>query len=140
MQCGPYGPSWTWTQIGVQAFIPDYSLNWTARSSAIQVWQRCQWWGSPTRRWSGRTKGPFGLKSAIEHWPAGADARMSAENASARRTVTDRISIFFSTTYKTGLDKRSMTEGRIIVGIKGKGGRTLAWAQVLLYFAGHRLS
>ena len=32
--------SWTWTQIWIQAHMPDYSLNWTARSSAIQGWQK----------------------------------------------------------------------------------------------------
>ena len=31
VQCGPDEPSWTWTQ----ARMPDYSLNWTARSSGI---------------------------------------------------------------------------------------------------------
>ena len=28
--------SWSWAQICVQERMPDYSLNWTARSSAIQ--------------------------------------------------------------------------------------------------------
>ena len=36
VQCGPDEPSWTWTQIWDQVRIPNYSLNWTARSSAIQ--------------------------------------------------------------------------------------------------------
>ena len=36
VQCGPDEPNWTWTQIWVQGCMPDYSLNWTARSSAIQ--------------------------------------------------------------------------------------------------------
>ena len=63
VQCGPDEPSWTWTQIWVQAWMPDYSLNWTARSSAIQgVKGR----SSPTRRWTSRSWGPYGLKSAIE--------------------------------------------------------------------------
>ena len=35
VQCGPDEPSWTWTQIWLQTRMPDYSLNWTARSSAI---------------------------------------------------------------------------------------------------------
>ena len=35
VQCGPDEPSWTWTQIWVQAHMPDYSLNWTMGSSAI---------------------------------------------------------------------------------------------------------
>ena len=65
MQCGPDEPSWTWTQIWVQAHMPDYSLNWTARSSAIQKWQRCQ-----CCRWPSRSR---------EHWLSGTDARQSAE-------------------------------------------------------------
>ena len=40
MQCGPDEPSWTWTQIWVKARMPDYSLNWTATSSAIQGWKK----------------------------------------------------------------------------------------------------
>ena len=51
MQCGPDEPSWSWTQIWVQACMSDYCLNWTARSSAIQRWQRCQCCCSLTRRW-----------------------------------------------------------------------------------------
>ena len=53
--------------------MPDYSLNWAARSSAMQGWQRCQWCSSPTWRWPNRSRGSFGLKSAIEH------AKQSAE-------------------------------------------------------------
>ena len=79
IQCGPDEPSWTWTQIWVQPRMPDYSLNWKARSSAIQGWQRCQWCSPPTRRWPSRSRRPFGLKSAQEHWPSGTDARQSAE-------------------------------------------------------------
>ena len=30
--------------------MPDYSLNWTARSSYIERWQRCQWCNSTTWR------------------------------------------------------------------------------------------
>ena len=37
LQCGSAEPSWTRTQIWVQVRMPDYSLNWTARSSAIQT-------------------------------------------------------------------------------------------------------
>ena len=44
VQCGPDEPCWTLIQIWIQARMPDYSLNWTARSSAIQRRQRCQWW------------------------------------------------------------------------------------------------
>ena len=79
MQCGPDKPSWTWTQNWVQARMPDYSLNWTARSSAIQEWQRCQWCSELIRRWHSRSWRPFGLKSAMEHWSSGTDARQFAE-------------------------------------------------------------
>ena len=41
VQCGPDEPSWIWTKIWVQARMPYYSLNRTARSSAIQRGQRC---------------------------------------------------------------------------------------------------
>ena len=37
MQCRPDELSWTWTQTWVQAWMLDYSLKWTARSSAIQM-------------------------------------------------------------------------------------------------------
>ena len=56
--------------------MPDYSLHWTARSSAIQ---RCQCCSSPIWRWPSRSQGPFSLKSAMEHWPSGTDAWQSAE-------------------------------------------------------------
>ena len=65
VQCWPDEPSGTWTQIWVQARMPYYSLNWTAKSSTIQAWQRCQWCSSPTRRWPNRICRPFGLKSAF---------------------------------------------------------------------------
>ena len=58
-------PSWTWTQIWVQARVPDYSLNWTARSGTIQRGQKCQWCSPPTRRWPSRNWRPYGLKSAF---------------------------------------------------------------------------
>ena len=50
MQCEPDEPSWTWTQIWVQSRVSDYNLNWTARFTAIQEWQRCQWCSSSNRR------------------------------------------------------------------------------------------
>ena len=65
VQCGPDEPCWTWTQIWVQVHMPDYCLNWTARSSVIQKWQRCQCCSSPTRRWPSRSQGAFGLKFAL---------------------------------------------------------------------------
>ena len=76
VRSGPDEPSWTWTQIWVQVCMPGYSLNWTARSTAIQ---RCQWCSSPTQRWSSWSQWPSGLRSAIEHWQSGTDAGQSAE-------------------------------------------------------------
>ena len=48
-QCGSDVRSWTWTKIWIQPRMPDYSLNWTARSTVIQVWHRCQWCSSPSQ-------------------------------------------------------------------------------------------
>ena len=61
VQCRPDEPSWTWTKICVQARMPDYNLNWTARSSALQGLQRCLWYSQPTQRWPNWRRGPFGL-------------------------------------------------------------------------------
>ena len=47
VQCGSDEPSWTRNQIWVQARMPDYSLNWTTGSSAIQRWQRWKRCSSP---------------------------------------------------------------------------------------------
>ena len=79
VQCGSDEPSLTWTQIWVQACMPDYSLNWTARSRAIQGWQKCQWCSLPTQRCPSQSGGPFDLKFAIEHWPSDTDTRQSTE-------------------------------------------------------------
>ena len=43
VQCGANETYWTWTQVWVQARMPEYSLNWTTGSSAIQGGQRRQW-------------------------------------------------------------------------------------------------
>ena len=75
----PDEPSWTWTQIWVQECMPHYSLNWTARSSSIQGWKRCQWCSSPSRRWPSRSWGPFDIKSPMELWPSGTVVRQCAE-------------------------------------------------------------
>ena len=80
-------PRWSWAQIWVQARMPDYSLNWTARSSALQGGKRCPCCSSPNQRWPSRSQGPFGLKSALEHWISGTDARQSAEQ-SAKMLLT----------------------------------------------------
>ena len=70
VQCGPDEPSWSWTQIWVQAHMPDYCLNWTARSSAIQGGTKASMLQLTHQKvarpsWN---RGPFSLKSAIEHW------------------------------------------------------------------------
>ena len=93
VQCGLDEFSWSWTQIRVQARMTDYSLNWTARSSAIRGWQRCQCCSSPTRRWASRSRGPFGLKSAMEHWLFGADARHSTEKPLHEAATDDASSL-----------------------------------------------
>ena len=46
-----------------ESSMPDYSLSWTARSSAIQWWQRCLWCSSLTRRYASRSWEPYALKS-----------------------------------------------------------------------------
>ena len=61
--------------------MPDYSLNWTARSNAIHGGRRCQCCSLPTRGYPSRSRGPFGLKSAMEHWPSGSDAIQSTEHS-----------------------------------------------------------
>ena len=83
-----------WTQIWVQTGMPDYSLNWTAISSAIQGEQRWQCCSSPTRRWPSRSWRPFGLKSAMKHWSSGTDARPSAEQ-SAKIPILSIVSNVF---------------------------------------------
>ena len=65
VQCRPDEPSWSWTQTWVQACMPDYSLNWTTRSSAIQGGQRCQWCSLPTWRWPNWSREPYDLESAF---------------------------------------------------------------------------
>ena len=95
VQCRPDEPIWTWTQICVKACMPDYSLNWTARSSAIQGWQKCQCCSLSTRRWPSQSRrGAFSLKSAMEHWPSGTDARQSAEQSAKIPTLTKVSNIF----------------------------------------------
>ena len=76
VQCGLDEPNWAWTQIWVQARMPNYSLNWTARSSVIQAWQKCQWYSSPTRRWPNQSREPFDLESTIDiRYASGTNAR-----------------------------------------------------------------
>ena len=53
-----------------------YSLNKTARSSAIHRGQKCQCFSSPTQMWPSRSRGPFGLESVIDFdTPSGTNAR-----------------------------------------------------------------
>ena len=120
LQCGFDEPSWIWTQIWVRAHMPDYSLNWTARSSAIQ---RCLWYSSPKRRWLSRRREPFGLRFAMEHWMSGTDARQSAEkplDEAVARRASSLGGKFVSASHQTGLDTKSMTTRSIIVGIRGR--------------------
>ena len=41
----------------VHARIPNYSLNWTAKSIAIERWQRCHCCSSPTWIWPSQNRG-----------------------------------------------------------------------------------
>ena len=86
VQCGSDEGSRTWTQIWVQARMPDYSLNWT---------QRCQWCSSPIWRWLSRSQGPFGLNSTMEHGPSITDARQSTEKP-LHKAVIERACQLFS--------------------------------------------
>ena len=104
VQCGPDEPSWTWTQIWVQAHMPDCSLNWTMGSSAIQGWRSCQCCSSPTRRWPSRIQGPFGLKSAMEHWQFGMDARQSAEQSAKMEYLFITITLRSMQTQSSNID------------------------------------
>ena len=72
--CGLDEPSWTWTQIWVQACTSDYSLNWTARSSAMQGWKRCLWCSSPSHWWPSRSGG--GLSASGLPWSIDYPARI----------------------------------------------------------------
>ena len=79
VKCGPEEPTRSWTQIWVQDRMPDYSLNWIARSSAIQEGQRFQCCNSPTRRWPSQSWRPFGLESVIDfNTPSSMNARRSS--------------------------------------------------------------
>ena len=79
MQCQPDEPCCSWTQIWVQAQMPDFSLNWTARSSAIKGGQRCQRCSLHTQSWPCRSRGPFSLESAIDlDTPSSTNARRSS--------------------------------------------------------------
>ena len=124
VQCGFNEPSWKWTPKWVLARMPIYSLNWTARSSAIQRWQRCQCYSLPTRRW------PSLLTSSLP-WSMDLPGQVSqsTEKTFAPRTVADRSpwlgGIFVSATHQTELDIRSMTRRSIIVGIR----REKGWAR-----------
>ena len=137
VQCEPDKPSCSWTQIWVQARMPNYRLNWTARSTATQRWQRCQCWSLPSWKSPRQSQEPFGIKAAMEHWLSGTDARQSAEKPQYE-AATDPASslgwIFVSASHQTGLDTRSMTQRSIFEGIRGRDYRVRA----LLDIAGHR--
>ena len=59
--------------------MPDYILNWTARSSTIQRGQRCQWCSSLPRRWPSQNRGAF--RAQVCHWALATDAKQSAEKS-----------------------------------------------------------
>ena len=86
MQYEPDEPKWTWTQIWIQVRMPDYSLNGTIRSSAIQGGKRCQCCNSPTRRGPSRSRGLFGLESAI-----GFDTRPAQMPDSTQKNLCAKI-------------------------------------------------
>ena len=66
VQWWPDELNWPWIQIWVQARMPDYSLNWTSRFSAIQRGQRVSYCLSPTRRWPNRSRVQDMLKSSLD--------------------------------------------------------------------------
>ena len=96
----------------VQARMLNYSLNWTARSSAIQRWQSCQCCSSLTRRWPSRSRAPFGLRY-VGH---GLLVNVAAHPA------------------EIGLKSAKAWSLKI----RGEVGRTQAEARALLDYAGHR--
>ena len=86
VQCGSDEPSWSWTQIWAQARMPDYSLNWTAKSSAIQGGQRCQCCSSPTRRWLSQSRSLSSSNLSLISIPH--PARMPDGTAKARCKIS----------------------------------------------------
>ena len=73
-----------WPSAHLMQYGPDYSLNWTARSCAIQGRQRCQCCNLPTRRWPSQSRRPFGLKSAMEQLTVQHECQTVSWKASAR--------------------------------------------------------
>ena len=63
VKCKLDEPCWIWTKTWVQAEMPDYSLNWAKRFSAIQCLSMTT---SPTRRWLSRSQEPFSPKSVLD--------------------------------------------------------------------------
>ena len=135
--------------------MPDYSLNWTARSSAIQGGQRCQWCSSPTQQWPSRSRRPFDLKSdfagqcqlrskppqinAVSLVP-GALPRGDTDYLPHPPAVSVGMFIFVSASHQTGLDPSSITRRSIIVGSRGGEDRAQSEARALLVYAGHRFT
>ena len=119
VQWGPDEPTWKWTQIWVQAHMPDYSLNMTAGSRVIQYWQMCLWWNSTTQWWPGRGRRPFGLISSMEHWPYGTDGKQSDEKP-LFKAATDRAAFVDRSTNQT-----SVTQSNFLVGPGAGRGRRL---------------
>ena len=84
-----------------------------------------------------RSRGPFRLKSAMEHSPSGSDARQSTEKPLRQAQWLIEL-IFICASHHTGLDIRSITRKSITVRFRGREDRTLAKARALLEDAGHR--
>ena len=103
-------------QIWVQTRMLDISLNWIARSSAKQRWQKCRLCNSPTQRLPSKNLEPFAVKFIIGHWPSGTDMRQSSEKLlrEAQRLVK---TIFVSASHQTG---HSIYRRSIIVGNRGE--------------------
>ena len=115
VQCGPGEPSWSLTQIWVEVRMPDYCLNWIARSNAIQEWLRCQWCSSPTRRCPNRSRGPFGHKSAMEHWPFGTNCPLNCQQKKPQNTWPSHAIRLYYLSLPVGLQGYILYRQRAVV-------------------------
>ena len=103
----PDEPRWTWTQTWIQAQMPYYNLNWSKRSSATQCLSMTS---SPT--WSGPAEA--GNHSILN--------LSSTLSCGAKLKSGHPVDLFVTASPQTGLETRSMTQSRFIVGVKGGGG------------------
>ena len=65
VQCEPDDPCWIWTQTWVQAWRPDYSLNWTKRFNAIQCWSKTS---SPPKGDPAESHSTSNLSLTLKSW------------------------------------------------------------------------